>query len=939
MNKQFRFLLLIFCIFLFTSPSLAQDRWLNQLSVIVDSIESDNEISEQQRRLYFEQLDSLLHKSPYKGEENAAFYLRFGKLAYEHGAYKQAYFFFEHFLEHENFVELPKEDLAQAHYYLGLLYHWFADYDLALLSYKNALSEIDDEYVDQSVKAGVLRGIGNLYFQWNQLDEAIRYYRNSLVLYQQQTDTSGIAKCYNNMGRVFANKGEYDKALELLESSLNIKRSRDDFSGMFNTYINMGRVFQWQDSVRKARQYFQLAGELAYSLHSPLFLAEVNNYLGNLAYELKDTELAIFYYERSLEYADSSNYQRWMIEGHQALSEIYEESQNFQKSLYHFKAFKVFEDSVFDEDTRFLIDAYRNETLGLKEERQMILKEKTIDRQRWFIAIVALLLFFSLLFVFLMLRQNKLISSKSKKMAKINKELDKRVKERTKTLQMTQYAVDMATDSIFVVKSDGTITYCNEATLFLLGYNREFIRGLKFYEIVKDFSEELWQDYAQRIIQRGSYTIELVFVSQSDDLVTMEVAFNSRAYEENHRIYAFCRNIEERKRNEKLILEEKDKAERSDRLKSAFLANMSHEIRTPLNAIVGFSDLLARDSLQKIKKDQIVDIVKSNSQDLITLINDIIDFSMIEANQLTVDKRLYFIQPILEELIWVYRKRNEERDKKNLEIQLQTPANAGYYALYTDKSRLRQVLINLLDNALKFTQTGYIELGFSLLTQGGRKMMRLYVKDTGPGIAVADQEVIFDRFHKLEAVDKAAFRGTGLGLSISKRLVELLDGEMGVMSEEGKGSVFYIDVPYQYMIETAGTIHQQLSNHSVDIKDATILIVEDDEANYLLLESLLKPTHAKLIHIINGEKALAYIRELGQTLDLVIMDIQLPGINGDDLARECKKLLPKLPIIAQTAYGNKFIGQDLSGLFDKYLYKPIEKNTLIKAIIAVLQHD
>ncbi len=934
MNKQIRYFFIIVCIFLFSSSLFAQERWLNQLSEIVDSIESDDEVSEKQRRLFFDRLDSLLRKSPYEEDENAAFFFRFGKLAYEHGAYKQAYFFFEHFLEHENSVELPKEDLAQTHYYLGLLYHWFADYELALLSYKKALNILEDKSVNQEVKAGIFRGVGNLYFHWQQLDEAIGYYRQSLSLYQQNSDTTGMGKCFNNMGRVFADKGEYDKALELLESSLNIKRTREDYVGMFNTYINMGRVFQWQDSTQRALQYFQLAGDLAHTLENSLLLTEVYNYLGNLAYDLHKTETAITYYKKSLQYADSAHYQRWLIEGHQALAKIYEEQEEFHKSLFHFKTYKVYEDSVFDEDTRFLLEAYRNETLGLKEERQMIIKEKTIERQQWFMAIGALLLLFSLLFVFLLSRQNKLISSKSKKMAKINQELDKRVKERTKTLQMTQYAVDMATDPIFVVKDDGTISYCNEATLFLLGYNRHSISELKFFEIVKNFSEELWQDYAKRIIQRGSYTIELVFVSQSDDFVTMEVAFNSRAYEENHRIYAFCRNIEERKRNEKLLLAEKEKAERSDRLKSAFLANMSHEIRTPLNAIVGFSDLLANDALQKSKKEQIIEIVKSNSQDLITLINDIIDFSMIEANQLSVDKRLYFVLPVLEELLWVYKKRNEERDKKNLELRMQVPHNAEYYALYTDKSRLRQVLINLLDNALKFTSAGYIELGFHLINQGGRKVMRLYVQDTGPGIASADQEAIFQRFHKLEAVDKAAFRGTGLGLSISKRLVQLLDGELNVVSEEGKGSVFYIDVPYQYMNETIDNYHHQPLKVGASIENATILIVEDDEANFLLLESLLKATHANIVHYTNGEKALNYIKHNGDALHLIIMDIQLPGKSGYEVARECKQLFPHLPIIAQTAYGKNFVNEDREKLFHSCLYKPIEKNTLIETILS-----
>ncbi|MGM0549674.1 MAG: ATP-binding protein [Bacteroidota bacterium] len=929
--------LIAFVFFFLVLHSLGQESaWLHKLSSVVDSLETKQEISKERVEEWLRRADSLLQFSPYDANENAKFHYRFGELAFKNGAYKQAYSFWEAFLELEDDTQLVDKDVATAHYYLGLLYQWFADYELALLSYKKALNYLGDEADDQNVKAGVLRGLGNLYFQWNETDEAISYYRQSLGLYQVLSDTSGIAKCYNNMGRIFTDKGEYAKGLELLNSSLSIKRNNGDFVGMFNTYINMGRAYQRQDSTERARNYFQLANELAEYLDNDLLLAEVNSYLGNLAADQAQLDSAVVYYEKSLDYSDSTHYQRWLIEGHRALARIWEKQGDFQKSLQHYKTYKLYEDSVFNEDTRFLIEAYRNETLGLREEKQMIVKEKTIEKQRWLIASVFLLLLFSLLFVFLLFRQNKLISRKSKKMVKINQELDARVKERTKTLQMTQYAVDMATDPIFVVQIEGVISYCNEATLFLLGYNRNEIRGLKFFDIVKDLTEELWNEYARHILQRGSYTLELVFVSQSDDLITMEVAFNARIYQDEQQIYAFCRNMEERKKQEHLLLEAKDRAERSDRLKSAFLANMSHEIRTPLNAIVGFSDLLARDKLHKFSREQIVDIIKSNSQDLITLINDIIDFSMIEANQLAVDKRLHFVLPMLEELIWVYTKRNEERDKKPIELRLHTPSNAKFYALYTDKSRLRQVLSNLLDNALKFTNKGFIELGFQLLSHGGRKMMRLYVKDTGSGIAQEDQQAVFQRFYKLDEVSKAALRGTGLGLAISKRLVGLLDGSMGLVSKKGEGSTFYIDVPYQYMNENVMPTIRLNSRSSSVLAGKTLLIVEDDKANFMLLEALLKPAKVKILHLANGSDVLPYMQRHRHQVDAVLLDIQLPGMNGDQVAHKLKGLYPDLPLVAQTAYGSKYQDEKNTQLFDSFLYKPIDKAELLHTLSAVL---
>ncbi|OQX81256.1 MAG: hypothetical protein B6D61_00980 [Bacteroidetes bacterium 4484_249] len=374
----------------------------------------------------------------------------------------------------------------------------------------------------------------------------------------------------------------------------------------------------------------------------------------------------------------------------------------------------------------------------------------------------------------------------------------------------------------------------------------------------------------------------------------------------------------------------KNKAEKSDKLKSAFLSNMSHEIRTPMNAIIGFSQLLKEPDITDNAKNEYTDVIISKGNLLLNIINDIIDISKIEADELKINKSACDVNSILDELYLTFLNSKEVIDKPALKLRIVKPYSDKHIVINSDPFRLKQVLSNLIMNAIKFTSEGYCETGFFITDQDDNKKIKFYVKDTGIGISKDKHEIIFDRFRQIDDSHTREFGGTGLGLPISKRIVELLGGEIGVESEVGRGSFFHFTIPYEKVIVTEKI---QKTKKSIEKNyywpDRTILIVEDDQDSFYLLKQSLLNTKVKIIHSLNGKESVE-ICTTNPDIDLVIMDIQLPEMNGYDATRLIKKHKTDLPVIAQTAYalaGER--DECLKAGCDEYIAKPVNMNDLL----------
>lgn len=371
--------------------------------------------------------------------------------------------------------------------------------------------------------------------------------------------------------------------------------------------------------------------------------------------------------------------------------------------------------------------------------------------------------------------------------------------------------------------------------------------------------------------------------------------------------------ITQRKEMEQALIDARDKAEESNRLKSAFLANMSHEIRTPLNAIVGFSAMI-NDVDEKQEREEYVRIIESNNDLLLQLISDILDLSKIEAGTLEIADSAVDVLSLLTDTVRALQLR---ADAKRLAIRIESCPAECY--IWTDRNRLNQVLINLISNAIKFTgEGGEIILGCELKQDD---MLYFHVKDTGCGISPEKLPEIFNRFVKLNSFAQ----GTGLGLPICQTIIDKLGGKIGVESEQGKGSTFRFTIPYR-PAERIKNPAPQRELIPVQPDEVTILIAEDNLSNFRLFETILKKDY-RILHAWNGHEAVEMFKN--HRPHIILMDINMPVMNGYEATTEIRKLSADVPILAITAYAYASDEQRILNYgFDGYTSKPINANVL-----------
>ncbi|MBN2485975.1 MAG: response regulator [Bacteroidales bacterium] len=407
---------------------------------------------------------------------------------------------------------------------------------------------------------------------------------------------------------------------------------------------------------------------------------------------------------------------------------------------------------------------------------------------------------------------------------------------------------------------------------------------------------------------------------------------NLRKIRESELVIAGFLDITARKDLEEKLKTSKTRAEESDRLKTAFLANMSHEIRTPMNAIVGFAELLTLTDPNQQERHEYFSLIKKSSNDLLNIIEDIIDIAKIESKQLKVNPKNTSPYEILSDVGAIYSEILLRYEKDHIELRINVPENEKKLLCRTDPKRLKQVLSNLVGNAIKFTEKGKIEIGYKLAEN---KILYFFVKDTGIGIPYNMQKRIFDQFVQVEEAYDKNTNGTGLGLAICKNIVNLLGGNIWVTSQPDKGSNFYFYLPYIAAGEKPETkaiketpkalVKNSLSNYCV-------LIAEDEESNFLYLRETLKQTGVKVLWARNGMEAISIV-ENNPSVNLILMDLKMPEVNGLEAARYISHIKPSLPIIAQTAFA---MDTDKQACIDAgctdYLTKPLAKEKLVGTI-------
>ncbi len=419
----------------------------------------------------------------------------------------------------------------------------------------------------------------------------------------------------------------------------------------------------------------------------------------------------------------------------------------------------------------------------------------------------------------------------------------------------------------------------------------------------------------ERCIQEGKtiqYEESFPFLGQQ---TYWETTLNPVRNESGHiyRIIGTSKNITEQKKMLDQLIASKEKAEESDRVKSAFLANISHEIRTPMNGILGFSELLKNSDLSGEEMNQYIDLIQKSGKRMLDLINDLIDISRIDAEETKVQITETPLNELMHQIHAFFK---PEAAAKGLRLTCTTALSDNESIMNTDSGKLHQILTNLVKNALKFTHHGGIDFGYT------RKMgiLEFYCIDSGMGIPFAMQTKIFDRFQQVDNTLTRGYEGAGLGLSITKAFIEMLGGTIRVESVEGEGSTFLFTLPYNPVLSPS---------HCV-------LIAEDDELSTLFLKNSLKGGNFTILCAANGHEAVEIVHHHSE-INLVLMDIKMPLLNGVEATRQIKQLRPNLPVIAQTAFtsAEERVKARNAGC-DRFIAKPIKKSELLEMIKELL---
>ena len=485
--------------------------------------------------------------------------------------------------------------------------------------------------------------------------------------------------------------------------------------------------------------------------------------------------------------------------------------------------------------------------------------------------------------------------------------------------------MENSADAIFISDENGRYIYTNKAVTTMLGFTQEEMKSKTIINVSPKSRVNEYLEIFKSLKTDGKLFTEIELLKNDGTFIFTDL---NAVILPNGMAYASCRDITERKKAEVELIIAKNKAEESDQLKTAFLHNISHEIRTPMNGIIGFSRLLNNHDLLPEKSKQYTDIITQSSEQLLSIIDDIVSIASIEAGHDKIQESETNINLICKLLNEQFSRSNTNQ---NVEIRLQYILADPEAIIITDPTKLTQILTNLIGNALKFTQQGFINFGYTVKNN----QLEFYVEDSGIGISSDMHDEIFKRFRQVEITETRTYGGSGLGLSISKACVEMLGGKIWLTSKIDKGSKFYFTIPYKKVKSADSPENFSINNLELDFdfkKPISLLIAEDENFNFMLLEKFFSNMKVTIIRAKNGIEAVEKCKSNPQ-IDLVLMDLKMPKMDGYQATKQIKKLKPDLSVIAQTAYSTE---SDKNKAFacgcSDFISKPFKRELLLSKI-------
>mgnify|MGYP000403214579 CR=1 FL=1 len=632
-------------------------------------------------------------------------------------------------------------------------------YNKSVQIYNNLLNSNSDTSNKKILKviAEAYNGLGLVTYNQGKYNKAIELYQKALTFHEKINNKKGKADCYNNIGLIYWSLKDYNRALDYYQNALELYNEEGDKNGVANCYNNMGIILKFQDNYDSAITSYRKALELHNKRNNKEGEATVFTNLGHLYFEKNEFQKAKSFFEKSLQIKKQIGDKKALASSYGSYAELHytlaDSLQNIsQKNAKYREAI-----------------AFAREELRLAKEIGIVKRKE--HAFEFLSKACAGLKNYQLAYKYhTLFKETEDSLFNTQKMKEIES-LEARYQNEKKQLEITNLEKENKLKTIKLEKmrmrqilSYSIILILAAFSIFLLIIRKKL---KKKNWTINEQNRTISEQYKE--IQSQNKKIR----SQKDEL-------------EKHR-NKLEQLVEQRTKELKSA---KEKAEESNRLKSAFLANMSHEIRTPMNAIIGFTNMLNQEDINIKERQTMINHINYNGYSLLNLIDNIIDLSKVESNQLDIEFKTINIQDIIKEL---YESFYESFNVNGIKFKINSDSNENLY-VKTDDYRLKQVFRNILDNSLKFTKKGYVELGYTK----NQDIIKFYVKDTGIGISENKQEVIFQRFTKIENDKDNLFRGAGLGLNLSKNIVELLGGEIHLESQLNKGSCFYVSIPRNY---------------------------------------------------------------------------------------------------------------------------------------------